>query len=113
MRQTLTTPNNKHRLCGWRQLRNLLKQGEGIYWQRDKHHVWLRAAGKVAAKLQVTQLNGRPVAIPVKHLLGSIGEARAYLYASFHAGRILASVVSPDFLFIRSSSNERAYPSSD
>lgn len=87
LKKTLTKSKTPHRLCGWRQLRNLLRQGEGIYWQRDKERVWLRSAGKVAAALEVEKLNGRPVAIPVKHLLGTIGEARAYLYASFHAGR--------------------------
>ena len=87
IRETLTKTKTRHRLCGWRQLRNLLKRGEGIYWQRDKEHVWLRSAGKVAVNLGVERLNGRPVAIPVKKLLGTIGEARAYLYASFHAAR--------------------------
>ena len=87
LRETLSKNKSRHRLCGWRQLRNLLRQGEGIYWQRDKERVWLRSAGRVAAALGVARLNGRPVSIPVQHLLGSIGEARAYLYASFHAGR--------------------------
>jgi hypothetical protein len=87
IRETFTTPKAPLHLCGWRQMRNLLRQGEGIFWQRDKESVWLRSAGKVAAGLGVARLNGRPVAVPVKHLLGSIGEARAYLYASFHAGR--------------------------
>jgi hypothetical protein len=87
LRETLTKSKTRHRLCGWRQLRNLLRQGESVYWQRDKERVWLRSAGRVAAALGVEKLNGRPVAVPVKHLLGTIGEARAYLYASFHAGR--------------------------
>ena len=87
LRETLTKSKTRHHLCGWRQLRNLLRQGEGVYWQRDKERVWLRSADRVAAALGVEKLNGRPVAIPVKHLLGTIGEARAYLYASFHAGR--------------------------
>ena len=87
LRETLTKSKTRYRLCGWRQLRNLLRQGEGIFWQCDKEQVWLRSAGRVAAGLGVSKLNGRPVAVPVKHLLGTIGEARAYLYASFHAGR--------------------------
>ncbi len=89
IRETFTTAKAPLRFCGWRQLRNLLHQGEGLFWQRDKERIWLRSAGKVAANLDVRQLNGRPVAVPVKHLLGSIGEARAYLYATFHAGRQL------------------------
>jgi hypothetical protein len=91
IRKVLTTPKAPLRLCCWRQLRNLLRQGDGVFWHRDKERVWLRSAGRVAVALGVTQLNGRPVAVPVKHLVGSIGEARAYLYASFHAGRQLVS----------------------
>ena len=91
IKEQLTHSKAPLRLCGWRQLRNLLRQGEGVFWQRDKERVWLRSAGRVAATLGVTQLNGRPVAVPMKHLVGSIGEARAYLYASFHAGRQLVS----------------------
>ena len=87
LKEVLTTARAPLRLCGWRQLRNLLRQGDGIFWQRDKDSVWLRSAGRVAASLGVSRLNGHPVAVPVKHLLGSVGEARAYLYASFHAGR--------------------------
>ncbi|MBE2222366.1 MAG: hypothetical protein IAF02_12535 [Anaerolineae bacterium] len=91
IKQILTTSKKRYRLCGWRQLRNLLRQGDGIFWQRDKEQVWLRSAGRVAAGLDVSKLNGRPVSVPIKHLLGTIGEARAYLYASFHAGRQAAS----------------------
>ena len=75
------------RLCGPRQLRNLLQDGEGVYWTRDKEHVWLRSAAKVAYALGVEQLTGRPVALPVAALLDGIGTFRAHLYAAFHSGR--------------------------
>ena len=87
IKKIFTRSKTPQRLCGWRQLRNLLHQGDDIYWSRDKERVWLRSTGNVAVNLGVMHLNGRPVAIPVTHLLGSVGEARAYLYASFHAGR--------------------------
>ncbi|MCP4426854.1 MAG: hypothetical protein GY803_20390 [Chloroflexi bacterium] len=88
IRKHLTKKNSKLRVCGWRQLRNLLKQGEGIFWHRDKERLWLRSAAKVAYALNVTQLTGRPVGVPVFALVGGIGDARAHLYASFHSGRV-------------------------
>ncbi len=88
IRKRLTKKNSKLRVCGWRQMRNLLRQGEGIFWQRDKERLWLRSAAKVAYALNVTQLTGRPVGVSVFALVGGIGDARAHLYASFHSGRV-------------------------
>jgi len=76
------------RLCGKRQLRNLLRDGEGIFWVRDKERLWLRSAAKVAYDLGVARLTGRPVALPLLALLRGIGAFRAHLYAAFHSGRI-------------------------
>ncbi len=87
LRRQLTEKESSLRVCGQRQLRNLLNQGEGVFWQRDKERLWLRSAAKAAAALGVDRLTGRPVSLPVAVLLGPIGEVRAHLYASFHAGR--------------------------
>jgi hypothetical protein len=75
------------RLCGKRQLRNLLRAGQGVFWQRDKTRVWLRSLPRAAARLGVAKLRGRPVALPVSVLLGGIGGVRAHFYASYHSGR--------------------------
>lgn len=83
----LTTQSTPLRLCGWRQMRSLLRQGEGLFWQRDKERVWLRSTAKVAVALNLSRLTGYPVAMPVVDLLGTIGAVRAHLYASFHSGR--------------------------
>jgi hypothetical protein len=88
IRKRLTHKTAKLRVCGWRQLRNLLRQGDGIFWQRDKERLWLRSAAKVAYALNVTRLTGRPVSVPVSALVGGIGDVRAHLYASFHSGRV-------------------------
>jgi hypothetical protein len=74
-------------LCGRRQLRNLLRAGEGVYWTRDKTRVWLRSTVRVAAALGVERLTGRPVALPLDALRDGIGTFRAHLYAAFHSGR--------------------------
>jgi hypothetical protein len=42
----------------------------------------------VAAALGVRRLVGRPIGVPLSALLGSIGDARAHLYATFHSGRV-------------------------
>ena len=85
---TLTPKSSKLRLCGKRQLRNLLHDGEGVFWTRDKERVWLHSAAKVAYALAVEGLKGRPVALPVAALTDGIGAFRAHLYAAFHSGRM-------------------------
>ncbi|MCA9917376.1 MAG: hypothetical protein KC445_05455, partial [Anaerolineales bacterium] len=87
IKQKLTKKNSSLRLCGKRQLRSLLKDGEGVYWSRDKEYVWLRSAARVAFALGVDRLTGRPVALPTAALLAGIGTFRAHLYAAFHSGR--------------------------
>ena len=88
----LTSDGSPLRVCGRRQLANLLRAGEGLYWQRDtdRHGVeWLRPAGaaRVAAALGVARLAGSPVAVPLGELTGTIGRVRAHLYAAFHSSR--------------------------
>jgi hypothetical protein len=87
----LTPKTSKLHLCGKRQLRNLIKEGEGIFWTRNKEKLWLRSAAKVAHQLGVVRLTGSPVALPVTALLDGIGSFRAHLYAAFHSGRVKQS----------------------
>jgi len=85
-------------LCGRRQLRNLLKDGEGIFWTRDRENIWLRSAAKVAHALGVERLAGQPVTLPVAMLLSGIGTFRAHLYAAFHSSRMKESVHGPQVM---------------
>jgi len=87
VREQLTTTKSPLRVCGWRQLRNLLQQGKGVFWERDKERIWLTSVAKVATALGVSRLNGRPVSLPVEILLGGVGQVRAHFYATFHSGR--------------------------
>ena len=92
-RAALTGAGSPLRLCGWRRLRQLLAEGDGVFWARERDRATgadrLRLFGpaRVAAALGVTRLSNRPVAVPVGALRGSIGDARAHLYATFHSGR--------------------------
>lgn len=83
----LVDPDSPLRLCGRRQWRNLLRAGEGVFWQRDQERIWLYSAAKVAHHLGVPRLTGQPVALPVAVLLEGIGTFRAQLYTAFHSGR--------------------------
>ncbi len=86
-RQQLTNEDSPLRVVGWRQMRKLLARGDGLFWQRDGRRIWLRSPLKVAASLAISHLNYRPVGLPVKELLPSIGQVRAHFYASFHSSR--------------------------
>lgn len=86
-REKLTDKKSDWRVCGWRQLRNLLNEGEGIFWQRENGRIWLRSVAKVAAALGIRRLTLQPVALPVSALLDGMGQVRAHLYASFHSSR--------------------------
>ena len=87
VRDHLTNSQSPLRLCGKRQLRNLLNQGDGLFWDRQNNRIWLRSLVKVAIGLEVTRLQGRPVSVPLPHLVAGIGAFRAHLYATFHSGR--------------------------
>ena len=86
-REQLTRNNSPWRVCGRRQLRNLLAQGEGIFWERSDGRLWLRSVAKTAAALDVRRLTLNPITLPVSALLQGIGQVRAHFYASFHSGR--------------------------
>jgi hypothetical protein len=86
-RQLLCDRQSAAKVCGWRQLRNLIAQGQGIYWERRDDRLWLRSVPKVTQALGVKRLSGHPVALPVALLTQGIGQVRAHLFASFHSGR--------------------------
>ena len=94
----LTGDGSPGRICGRRQLDNLLRAGDGLFWERDtaRDGEWLRlrSAARVAAGLGVARLGGSPVAVPLSALTGNIGQARAHLYASFHSGRTRTDLLS-------------------
>lgn len=88
IRRLLTQKESPWRICGWRRLRQLLKQGEGVFWQRDaKDRLWLKGTHKIAYTLDCDRLAGSPVLLPVSSLLGGIQAVRGAFYAAFHSGR--------------------------
>jgi hypothetical protein len=94
----LTGDSSPLRVCGRRQLANLLATGDGLFWdlapgRSGEEQIWLRGTARVAAALGVARLGGSPVAVPLSALTGTIGQARAHLYASFHSGRQRAGLL--------------------
>lgn len=88
VRQLLTAKDSSWRICGWRRLRQLLHQGEDVFWKRDrKDRLWLKGAHRIAYTLNSGRLKGFPVELPIKELLSGIQATRAAFYASFHGGR--------------------------
>lgn len=89
VREALTAKGSAIRVFGWRRLRQILAQGEGVYWHREcrqeGHRIWLFGLGKMAQEIGVTHLSGAPTEIPVTHLLGGIQEVRAHFYALTHS----------------------------
>ena len=85
--EQLTRKNSPIRLCGRKQLQNLLREGEDIFWVQEDGRLWLRSAARVAAALGVARLTGRPVILPVAVLLRGMKQFKAHLYAAFHSGR--------------------------
>ena len=75
-------------MLGWRRLRQILHEGEGIFWHRDdQKRLWLSGLHRIAHTLDLTRLQGFPIELPVEALLGGIQATRAAFYAAFHSGR--------------------------
>ncbi|MCP5099409.1 MAG: hypothetical protein GY943_27970 [Chloroflexi bacterium] len=83
----LTDKSSDLRVCGQRQLRNLLAKGEDVFWMRVNGRIWLRSLVKVASAIGVERLRAKPVLLPVGILTQRIGTVRAHLYATFHSSR--------------------------
>ena len=98
-RSQLTGSSSPLRVCGWRRLRQILHQGEGIFWERDhQHRIWLRGPHRIAQKLDLDRLQGSRINLPVKTLLGGIQAVRAHFYATFHSGRRKSAPLSRECL---------------
>ncbi|HFC12475.1 MAG TPA: hypothetical protein ENJ56_06485, partial [Anaerolineae bacterium] len=94
-RQQFCGTDSALRCIGWRQLRNILRAGNGIFWQRDQTRVWLKSRVKVAQCLGVQRFSLPLVDLPIAKFTTGIGNYRAALYATFHAGRDNRPIARP------------------
>ena len=91
----LTRRESATYLYGRRQLKIMLRRGEGLFWNRGRHggevRIRLVARARVVEALGLGRLRGQEVALPLAHLVGG-GRGRqaavnAALYTAVHAGR--------------------------
>jgi hypothetical protein len=91
----LTKKGSSFYIYGRRQLKIILRRGEGLFWNRVKSHGQVRirlvSRARLISKLSPgSRLCGREVEIPLSYLLGSgrgrQANANAALYAAVHAG---------------------------
>ena len=95
VRTLLTCKQSPWRICGWRRLRQIFNQAEGILWKRHTaDRIWLRSPAKIAQTLDCTRLKGFPISLPVETLLQGISRVRANFYGSFHSGRLEEKPIS-------------------
>jgi len=75
--------------CGMtrRNVRGILRQGNGLAWRVTDDHVYLFSPARVSIALDAGSLKGRPVYVPVSDLCGGIQKVRAAFYATYHGGR--------------------------
>jgi hypothetical protein len=92
---TLTRKESPYYIYGRRQLKNMLRRGEELFWHRIKSkgevRIRLVSRAKVASRLLDGRLRGREVSFPLHFILGH-GRGRqavvnAALYTAVHAGQ--------------------------
>ena len=86
-RDNLTAKKATLQVCGWRQLRKLLKAGEGIFWVYENGRIWLKSLIKVAGIFGIKRFSNGLITLPTSTLTQSIGKVRATFYATFHSSR--------------------------
>ena len=92
----LTGKKSSFFIYGRRQLKIILRRGEGLFWQRvwsnNELRIRLVARAKVVQALACGWLRGKEVTFPLAYLLGSgrgrQADVNAALYAAVHAGRL-------------------------
>lgn len=77
-----------YRVVGRRRLREIVRAGTGLFWERDGHgRLFLYSAERVAAAYHIERLGGDNVAIPIRDFLQGMAVYNAVIYSAFHAGR--------------------------
>jgi hypothetical protein len=98
--RTLSKKESACYIYGRRQLKIMLRRGEGLFWRRVKSggqvRIRLVARAKLAQALDCGRLRGREVELPLSYLLnsgrGRQADVNAALYAAVHAGRLRPDV---------------------
>lgn len=86
--------SNELGIWSWRRLRQMLRDGDGKFWQLGDGGVWYRSASKVAKYLGLPYLTGRAVEVPFDEFVEGVGRYNAAMYAAWHAGRSTNNPIS-------------------
>lgn len=88
-RHMLTSKRGSYRCLSWKRLRQILNQGEGVFWHRDEAgaYIYYHSEVRVAQAVRLTLVRGWAVKIPVRDLCQPIKQVRALFYDAFHSAR--------------------------
>lgn len=73
-----------------RRIRQLLREGEGLFWTFDakgQGRYWIAGVEKLMPALEMERLQDHRVVIPIADIVGKIKRAKAALFSVVHAGR--------------------------
>jgi len=92
-KQQLTGNHAPLRIVGWRRFRQILQQGRGVFWERDRFgRIWIYGAAIVGRNLKVGRLEGKPIQIPLKSILSGIQSVKANFYSATLASKKTAPI---------------------
>ena len=88
-RFVLSSTESELRCFSSKRFQQLMRQGEGLFWERCKKRRWIyyRSEVKVAQALGLRRIGGWAVSIPILELTKPIKAVRALFYDAFHSGR--------------------------
>lgn len=91
LRILLTDKKSPLKMCGWRRLRQILADGEGLFWERDNQGRLFFFGMKRVGEMLGVKLGrvraSQKISLPVIKLLKPIAEVRAWLFSAYHIGR--------------------------
>jgi len=95
LRSLVTDKRSPWHICGKRNLRGILRKGNGLAWHLADDRIYYRSPAKIMTSLGAGRLIGSPVLLPVKAaLLSGIAAFKAHVPAAWHAGRRESNPIS-------------------
>lgn len=92
LREALTAKGSELRAFGWRRLRQVLGEGEGVFWTRSKDAsgalcLWRHSPRRVLEALDGGRMRGKPVSVSVYAIAEGKHAYSAAMLSAWHAGR--------------------------
>jgi hypothetical protein len=90
LRRALTQRDSPYYCFGWKRLRQILANGDSIFWRRDKKqgtYIHYFGEARVTLHCGLKNLRGWAVSIPVQELSQPIKKIRSLFYDALHSAR--------------------------